>query len=259
MRKILRYVLYAVLTTVLGVSTFYIIRTCKETGRQEKLYEGLQTTVAKKEPVSAAESETVMLPEYAELYRQNSDLIGWICIEDTNINYPVMQSKDEPNFYLKHGFDKKYADCGCPYVQENCDAQKPSDNLIIYGHHMKNGSMFSDLEKFKKKDFWEEHKTFSFNTFYEKQTYEVIAVFKTVVYTGSANEFKYFQFSDAQTPEQFDEYIAKCKEKALYDTGVSAEYGDKLITLSTCEYSNRNGRLVLVAKRVTEKGGGSNG
>ena len=163
-----------------------------------------------------------------------------------------MQSKDEPNFYLKHGFDKKYADCGCPYVQENCDAQKPSDNLIIYGHHMKNGSMFSDLEKFKKKDFWKEHKTFSFNTLYEKQTYEVIAVFKTVVYTGSANEFKYFQFSDAQTPEQFDEYIAKCKEKALYDTGVSAEYGDKLITLSTCEYSNTNGRLVLVAKIIVD-------
>lgn len=252
MRKILRYVLYAVLAAVLGVSTFYIIRTCKETDRQEKLYKSLQTAVAKKEPVSAAESEPVMLPEYAELYRQNSDLVGWIRIEDTNINYPVVQSKDEPNFYLKHGFDKEYADCGCPYVQENCDVQKPSDNLVIYGHHMKSGSMFSDLEKFKKKDFWEEHKTFSFNTLYEKQTYEVIAVFKTVVYTGSANEFKYFQFSDAQTPEQFDEYIAKCKEKALYDTGVSAEYGDKLITLSTCEHSNTNGRLVLVAKIIVD-------
>ena len=167
-------------------------------------------------------------------------------------NYPVMQSLDEPNFYLKHGFDRGYTDYGCPYVGENCDVSKPSDNLIIYGHHMKNGSMFSDLEKFKKKDFWEEHKTVSFNTLYEKQTYEVIAVFKTVVYTGSANEFKYFQFSDAKTPEQFDEYIAKCKEKALYDTGVSAEYGDKLITLSTCEYSNTNGRLVLVAKRVVD-------
>ena len=136
MRKILRYVLYAVLTTVLGVSTFYIIRTCKETGRQEKLYEGLQTAVAEKESVSAAESEPAMLPEYAGLYRQNSDLVGWIRIEDTNINYPVVQSKDEPNFYLKHVFDKKNADCGCPYVQENCDVQKPSDNLVIYGHHI---------------------------------------------------------------------------------------------------------------------------
>lgn len=259
MRKILRYVLYAVLAAVLGTSTFHIIRTCKETDRQEKLYEGLQTTVAEKESVSAAESEPAMLPEYAGLYRQNSDLVGWIRIEDTNINYPVVQSKDEPNFYLKHGFDKEYADCGCPYVQENCDVQKPSDNLVIYGHHMKSGSMFADLEKFKNRDFQREHKTVFFDTLYERQTYEIIAVFKTAVYTGSENEFQYYRFVDAAEPEQFDEYIRKVKERALYDTGVSAAYGDKLITLSTCEYSNRNGRLVLVAKRVTEKGGGLNG
>ena len=126
-----------------------------------------------------------------------------------------------------------------------------SDNLIIYGHHMKDGSMFSNLEKFKNKDFWEEHRTIRFDSLYEKQVYEVIAVFKTVVYTDSANEFRYYRFSDAETPEQFDEYISKCKERAFYDTGVSAEYGDKLITLSTCEYSNANGRLVLVAKKVT--------
>ena len=204
----------------------------KEANEQEELYESLAQIVEKTEtspeteapmPTTPPESgELVMLPEYAELYEQNNDLVGWICIEDTKINYPVMQSVDNPNFYLKHGFDKAYTDYGCPYVGENCDITKPSDNLIIYGHHMKNGSMFSDLEKFKKKDFWEEHKTFSFNTLYEKQTYEVIAVFKTAVYTGSANEFKYFQFSDAQTPEHFNEYIAKCKEKALYDTGVSA-------------------------------------
>ena len=136
MNKYICLTLIAVLATVLGVSTFYIIRTCKETERQEKLYESLQTAVAEKESVSAAESEPAMLPEYAGLYRQNSDLVGWIRIEDTNINYPVVQSKDEPNFYLKHGFDKKNADCGCPYVQENCDVQKPSDNLVIYGHHI---------------------------------------------------------------------------------------------------------------------------
>ena len=259
MRKILRYVLYVVLAAVLGTSTFHIIRTCKETDRQEKLYKSLQTAVAKKEPVSAAESEPVMLPEYAGLYLQNSDLVGWIRIEDTKINYPVVQSKNEPNFYLKHGFDKENADCGCPYVQENCDVQKPSDNLVIYGHHMKSGSMFADLERFKDKDFQSKHKTVCFDTLCERQTYEIIAVFKTTVYTGSESEFQYYRFVDATEPEQFDEYIRKVKEKALDDTGISAEYGDKLITLSTCEYSNRNGRLVLVAKRVTEKGGGSNG
>ena len=121
--------------------------------------------------------------------------------------------------------------------------------------NMKNGTMFSDLERFKKKEFWEEHKTFRFDTLYVKQTYEVIAVFKTAVYTGSENEFKYYQFVDAAVQEQFDGYIQRAKEKAFYDTGVSAEYGDKLITLSTCEYSGQNSRLVVVAKKVTESGG----
>ena len=168
---------------------------------------------------------------------------------------PLCSRPQKPNFYLKHGFDKEYTDYGCPYMSESCDVNKPSDNLIVYGHHMKNGTMFSDLEKFKSKDFWEEHKTFRFDTLYVKQTYEIIAVFKTAVYTGSENEFKYYQFVDAAMQEQFDGYIQRAKEKAFYDTGVSAEYGDKLITRSTCEYSGQNSRLVVVAKKVTESGG----
>ncbi len=176
-------------------------------------------------PVLYTEEKTV-LPELAELYLQNSDLAGWICIEDTNINYPVMHTPENPDFYLKHGFDKEYSDYGCPYVQDNCDVQKPSDNVVIYGHHMKNGSMFADLEKFKSKEFWQEHKTTSFSTVTDRYEYE------------------------AETPEDFSAFIEKCRELSLYDTGVSAEYGDKLITLSTCEYSRTNGRFVVVAKRI---------
>lgn len=225
---------------------------------QEEIYDSLAEIVEENEPsetVEATQGEAVMLPEYAKLYEQNSDIVGWIRIDDTKINYPVMQSPQELNFYLKHGFDKEYTDYGCPYMSESCDVNKPSDNLIVYGHHMKNGTMFSDLENFKSKEFWEEHKTFRFDTLYMKQTYEIIAVFKTAVYTGSENEFKYYQFVDAATKEQFDGYIQRAKEKAFYDTGVSAEYGDKLITLSTCEYSGQNSRLVVVAKKVTESGG----
>ena len=241
------------LTTI--ISGVVIYRHFKEANKQKEMYESLaqivdDTDTSTEVSTQLEEREPVILPEYAELYMRNKDMVGWIRINDTNINYPVMQSIDKPNFYLKHGFDKSYTDYGCPYVAESCDLSKPSDNLIVYGHHMKNGSMFSDLEKFKKKDFWEEHKTFNFDTLYEKQTYEIIAVFKTVVYTESSSEFKYFQFSDAESPEHFNNYISKCKTKAIYETGVTAEYGDKLITLSTCEYSNTNGRLVLVAKRI---------
>lgn len=115
---------------------------------------------------------------------------------------------------------------------------------------MNDGSMFAGLMKYKEQSFWEEHKTISFDTLTDRCEYEVVAVFKTVVYTDSAESFRYYQFTDAENEAEFDEYIAKCKELALYDTGISAEYGDKLITLSTCEYSRTNGRLVVVAKRV---------
>lgn len=242
----------------------------REARQQEDLYENLAQIVEQAETSPEAETtpetgsdaeaptptappenvEPTILPEYAALYEQNSDLVGWIRIEDTRVNYPVMQSPDSPNFYLDHGFDKGKTDYGCPYVSEICDMDRPSDNLIIYGHYKNNGTMFTDLKKYKKQSFWEGHKTFTFDTIYERQTYEIVAVFKTVVYTKSDGEFRYYQFADAKTPEEFDAYIARCKEMALYDTGVTAEFGDQLITLSTCEYSNRNGRLVLVAKKV---------
>ena len=166
-----------------------------------------------------------------------------------------MQSVNEPNFYLKHGFDKEYSDYGCPYVQEDCEVQKPSDNLVIYGHHMSNGSMFAHLEKFKSKDFWSEHRMITFNTLTDKQEYEIVAVFRTVVYTDSPDAFKYYRFVDAENPDEFDSFLSKCKELSFYETSVTAEYGDKLITLSTCEYSRNNSRLVVVAKRITEDGG----
>ena len=264
MKKHIYFILIAVFVAILGTSTYFIIDHYKEANKQAELYDELADLVDATAQTDAAtepaeqilySEEKTLLPELAELYKQNSDLVGWISIADTNINYPVMQSVNEPNFYLKHGFDKEYSDYGCPYVQEDCDVQEPSDNLVIYGHHMKNGSMFAHLEKFKEKGFWNEHRTITFNTLTDKQEYEIVAVFCTVVYTDSADSFKYYRFVDAESADEFNSYIAKCKELSIYDTGVTAEYGDKLITLSTCEYSRTNGRLVVVAKLITEDGG----
>lgn len=165
-------------------------------------------------------------------------------VEDV-LDYPVMQTKDSPDFYLKHAFDKSYSSYGVPYLAENCDVGI-SDNLVLYGHHMNNGTMFSDLCKYASEDFYREHKTICFDTLDSFGEYEVIAAFKTVAYSGEG--FKYYHFVNAESAEAFDEYIAECKALALYDTGVTAEYGDKLITLSTCEYSRTNGRMVVVAK-----------
>ena len=222
----------ATIQSMLAVSythlTFFIIRNHIDSVKQNEVYDNL-AEIVEDEPPKENEGVTFSedkdyFAEYLELYRQNEDMVGWIKVEDTNINYPVVQSVNEPNFYLKHKFDKTYSAYGCPYVQENCDVQKPSDNIIIYGHHMNDGSMFTGLMKYRNKSFWEGHKTITFDTLTDRHQYEVIAVFKTVVYTNSSDSFKYYEFTDAENVAEFDAYVAKCKELSLYDTGVSAEY-----------------------------------
>lgn len=189
-----------------------------------------------------------ILPEYAALYLQNDDMVGWIEIEGTKLNYPVLQTPDEKDFYLHRDFNKEQSKHGAIYVQENCDVWTPSDNVVIYGHNMKDGSMFATLLKYRKQEYWEEHRYIYFNTLLERHTYEVVAVFKTSATVGKG--FDYHLFVDAEDEAEFNEYIAQIKKLDYYDTGVDAEYGDKLITLSTCEYTLTNGRLVVVAKRM---------
>lgn len=264
MRKIIYSALIVLCLAVALLSSWMVYQHLKESEKQTEIYDSLADLVSQKETehqdsvaITATETpenqEPSMLPEYAEIYEQNDDLVGWIYIADTNINYPVMQSPKDPNFYLKHSFDKSASNHGCPYVNANCDVFKPSDNLVIYGHRMKDGSMFADLDKYTSKSFWESHRTITFNTLTQRQTYEIIVVFKVATGSGSSTEFKYYSFIDAASPDAFENYITQVKSKALYDTGITAEYGDNLLTLSTCEYSNHNGRLVVVAKRIESK------
>ncbi|MDL2225029.1 class B sortase [Eubacteriales bacterium OttesenSCG-928-M02] len=195
------------------------------------------------------EDENV-LPDYSALYQQNYDFVGWLSIEGTNINYPVMQTPDRPNYYLKRNFEKKPSRHGVPFAAEHCDVFAPSDNIIIYGHHIKDGKMFGALMDYSSREFYEQHRIIRFDTMLEHAEYEIVAVFRTVAY--SENGFPFFHFTNANGKEDFDAYIAECKRLALYETKVRAEYGDKLITLSTCEYSALNGRLMIVAKRILE-------
>lgn len=192
--------------------------------------------------------------KYKAVQEQNNDFVGWITIDGTNINYPVMQTVDNPNYYLKRGFEKQHSNYGIPYVQENC-ALGISDNIVVYGHNMNNGSMFADLCKYEREDFYREHPTIRFDTLSSLGEYEIVAAFKTVAY--SEKGFKYYHFVDAAGEDDFNSFVSRCKSLALYDTGVSAEYGDKLLTLSTCEYSRANGRMVVVAKLINPEAGGN--
>lgn len=209
--------------------------------------EQARTSVDDKPSIPYSEAEDI-LPEYGKLFLQNADMVGWLKIAGTSLNYPVMQTPKTPNYYLKHNFKKECSDLGTPYVQENCDLSK-SDNLIIYGHHIKGGKMFGALEHYKSRGFYERHKNIQFDTLTQHSRYEIVTVFKTTAYSKSG--FRYYDFVDAKNADAFTNYIAKCKDLALYDTGVSAQYGDQLMTLSTCEYSAPNGRLVVVAKKLS--------
>lgn len=207
-----------------------------------------QTTKQEAPDEPPAETENSLLAVYRALAEQNADMVGWIRIEGTTIDYPVMQTPDDFNFYLRRNFDKEYSNLGTPYIQENCDL-KTSDNLILYGHHMLDGGMFSDLDLYKKKSFWEKHKTIRFDTLDEIAEYEILAVIVTTAYRPDS--FRYYEYTGG-SQERFEKYVSDCKRLSLYDTGVNAEYGDKLITLSTCEYSQNDGRLLVVAKKTED-------
>ena len=198
---------------------------------------------------SITSPEAIMLPEFKELYAQNPDIIGWLKIADTPISYPVMHTPQDAEFYLNHDFDRQKSKSGLPFLDFRCSIDEPAANWIIHGHNMKNGSMFHALMNYKDEAFYKAHPVIQFDTLHEKGEYEIIAVFLSKVYKKDDDIFKYYQFIQADTKAEFDTYIKNIKKLAFYDTGVSAQYGDQLITLSTCEYSNENGRLAVVTRK----------
>ena len=244
------------LIVIIAISSYFIIKEFAENKKETDLYEDLQEIVVKEneeytntvsneqEENKDSSSNNYNLENIAKI---NSDVIGWIKINGTNIDYPVMQNGD---YYLHRNIYKEYSSHGTPYLAEYCNVQY-SDNLIIYGHHMNDNSMFAQLENYKKKKFYENHKFIDFYTFYNgqtiKNTYEVVIAFKTVVYTD--NSFKYYNYTNFTDKQEFNEFINNAKALQFYDTGTDIKYGDKLITLSTCEYSQKNGRMVVVAKK----------
>lgn len=190
-----------------------------------------------------------ILDEYKTLYNLNKKLIGWVKIDDTYIDYPVLQTGDN-EYYLDHNFDQEQDKNGSIFMDMNCRVIPRSTNLILYGHHMRSGRMFGQLVKYSSEDFYKEHKYIQFDTIYEKGTYEIMYVFRSRIYEESKIIFKYYQFIDANSETEFNSYMNEMAAMSLYETGVTAEYGDQLLTLSTCDYYTDYGRFVVVAKRI---------
>ncbi len=271
-KKLLYIITIGVLVAAFGISAFlvgdYLISSKQESDRYEELANmttPVTTTTAPTVPsttttpdatvetteatVPTAPTEPQILPQYQERYNLNNDMVGHIWIDGTKLDYPVLQTPETKDYYLYRNFDKKDSKWGAIYAWEKADINEPSDNITIFGHKMSDGSMFACLHDYIDKKTWENNPWIFFNTLYEEHTYKIFAVFKTTAADGLG--FPYHRFTDAADEAEFNEFVKTCKDLSFYDTGITPKYGDKLICLSTCEYTDPydNGRLVVAAVR----------
>jgi len=198
------------------------------------------------QPGTDDSGEPKILPELQAMYEQNPDLAGWISIPAVGVDYPVMHAPDRKDYYLYRNFKQEKNNHGSLYIWEEADLQTPTDNVTVFGHHMKNGTMFGNLKKYQYKSFWEENQTFTMTSLYERRTYRIFSVLVTSASLGEG--FGYHDFTGG-TQEEFEIMVRAFKAYSLFDTGITPEYGDQLVCLSTCDYSIPNGRLVVVAVR----------
>ena len=251
-------IILLLLIVILAISSFFIIKEFAENKKETDIYDELQEIVLEENTdidttnvdteIEKSKGESSNKYNLENIAKINSDVVGWIKIENTNIDYPVMQNGD---YYLHRNIYKNYSSHGTPYLAEYCNIQY-SDNLIIYGHHMNDNSMFAQLDNYKKHSFYENHKYIKFYSYYNgktiEKTYEVAIAFKTVVYSDKG--FKYYNYTNFSDVQELNDFIENCRKLEFYNTGIDINYGDKLITLSTCEYSQKDGRIVVVAKQI---------
>lgn len=188
---------------------------------------------------------------YAEFFLQNEDMVAWLQIDGMNVDYPVMWTPEDEEYYLTRDFNGRTDSNGCLLLDTDSALKPLTTNLIIHGHNMRSGTMFGELSDYKDPEFEKEHSVIRLYTENGIRTYEVLAVFYSQVYYRSDDVFKYYAFFQADTREEFDDFYTNIMELSIYDTGVTAGFGDHFLTLSTCAYHVDYGRFVVVAKEVS--------
>ena len=215
-----------------------------------KKYTGEDGSITQEVVVPAAPvyAESGILYQYDAVYELNNDLAGWLYIEGAGIDYPVMYTPKNEQYYLRKNFEKTYATGGCLFIGKTWS--EDSNQTIIYGHNMHDGSMFGHLHEYKSKEYALEHSIIHFDTLHETREYEVVAAFYGKVYkVDETGVFRYYRYTDLSTEAKFNEFMKNVRRAAIYDTGVDVQFGDRLLTLSTCSYYTNEGRFVVVARQ----------
>ena len=270
--KKIHIIIYFLLTVLIVLSVIYIINffslkkeavdesnllnainiddEATKTSTEEILSKEVEETNQIENPVmEESTEETERMLKVKKLQEENEDIVGWIEIENTNINYPVLQGTDN-EYYMTHNYKKEKSKNGSIFLDSNYNWQISSNNLLIYGHNLGNGTMFQELLKYEKKSFYEKHPTIRFTTTEEDAEYEIISVFKSrVYYKSEKNVFRYYYFINSQSEEEYNQFVKNAKNSSLYEIDATATYGNQLITLSTCSYYVQDGRFAVVGRK----------
>ena len=268
-RKIIYYSIYTILALLIILSIIYITNyflSKKQAIQESQLLDKIEIDENQvKEANETTEEANITTQENIEetinqqterilkvqkLQEENSDIVGWLEIEGTSINYPVLQGTDN-EYYMTHNYKKQKSKNGSIFLTKDYDWSIPSSNLLIYGHNLNNGTMFQELLKYAKEEFYKEHPIIRFTTNKEDAEYEIISVFKSrVYYKTEKNVFRYYFFVNANSEAEYDEFVKNAKKASLYDIDKTAKFGDQLITLSTCSYHVEDGRFAVVGRKT---------
>ncbi len=248
--KLIFIMIIATLLLFIGSIFLYVGVNVHAMNESKQQLTEMQEIVARESAGAATTQEadsSQVLPEYISLHEQNPDLSGWLTIDGTDIDYPVMQLDGDNNFYLSHNFAGQEDQNGLLVLDYRCS---DAGNYLIHGHNMKSGMMFGSLSEYERKSYWQQHQRIQFHTLYERGEYEIVSVFRSQVYENGADVFKFYDCLNTSDYETFNYFTENISEMALYDTGVTPLPGDRFLMLSTCDYSVKNGRLVVVARKV---------
>lgn len=243
--KIILIIFIIIFVCGIGYLTYYLYDRNNNNKDSKEILDDIKIDKSK-----ITENKTKRMLQLEELQKKNEEIIGWLEIEETNINYPVLQASDN-DYYLTHNYKKEKASTGSIFLDKSFDLINGSSNYLIYGHRNTSGLMFEDLMKYTNEDFYKEHTKIKFTTNKEDCIYEILSVFYSrVYYKSEQNVFRYYYFVNANTEQEYQDFVNNAKKISLYNTGVTAKYGDQLLTLSTCEYSQEDGRFAVVCKKI---------
>lgn len=238
----------AVLIVVLVASSVNALQIYLPQRQEQNNFARLREEIPSESP---SERSTSFVNRYESVMARNGDFACWLTIPDAVVDYPVMKSSEEdPEFYLRRGFDKKYSSAGCLFIGGGCNLD--SDSFIIYGHNMDADTMFGELDLYMDTNYAMKHRLIRIGTPTEDRVYRVFAAFQTRIFDPEDDVFKYYEQIGSLDETAYRETVEQVGALSMIHLADAPQYPAQLLFLSTCSYHTKDGRFVVAAYRTDE-------